>query len=84
LKNKYGDKLIVVAVYASPKTRYHRLSKRKIRPLTHEEAQTRDISQIENLHTGGPIAMADFTIINESSIEEFKLNINHFIEKHKL
>jgi dephospho-CoA kinase len=38
--------------------------------LTAEEAASRDKSELENLAKGGPIAMADFTIVNESSCEE--------------
>jgi dephospho-CoA kinase len=71
LKNYYGDKLSLVAVWSSPKTRYPRLSKRQIRPLTNEEAAARDKSEIENINKGVPIAMADFIIVNESSLKEF-------------
>jgi dephospho-CoA kinase len=60
--------MIVVAIYASPKTRYNRLSKREERPLTEAEAKSRDASEIENSHKAGPIVMADFTIINEDTI----------------
>jgi dephospho-CoA kinase len=72
LKSRYGEDFHVVAVWASPKTRYGRLSKRKVRPLTVEEAMSRDIAELENTNKGGPIAMADFTIINESSLEDLE------------
>lgn len=72
LKEKFADRLTVVSVFSSPKTRYNRLSKRTVRSLTAEEAKSRDYSEIENLEKGGPIAIADFTIINESSIAELK------------
>jgi dephospho-CoA kinase len=72
LKSRYGDGFRVVAVWASPKTRYGRLSKRKVRPLTEEEAAGRDIAELESTNKGGPIAMADFTIINESSLEDLE------------
>jgi dephospho-CoA kinase len=72
LKARYGDKFVVVAVWASPSTRYQRLAGRVVRPLTAEEAASRDKAEIENSNKGGPIAMADFTIINESSLEELK------------
>jgi dephospho-CoA kinase len=70
LKSRYGDSLYVVAIWASPETRYDRLTKRPVRPLTVEEAISRDIAEIENSNKGGPIAMANFTIINESSLED--------------
>ena len=69
LKNYYGENLYLVAVWASPATRYARLTDRSARGLTLEEAASRDIAEIENTNKGGPIAMADFIIINESSLE---------------
>jgi dephospho-CoA kinase len=71
-KSYYGDKFYVVAVYASPKTRYTRLAGRNQRALNSEEASSRDRSEIENLNKGGPIAMADFTIINGSTMENLR------------
>lgn len=74
LKNKYKDKLIVIAVYASPNQRYSRLinrgrkhgqdAKLQFRSFTRKEAEARDKAQIENLHQAGPIAMADYTLLN--------------------
>jgi dephospho-CoA kinase len=72
LKSRYGDDFRVVAVWASPKVRYGRLSKRKVRSLTVEEAMSRDIAELESTNKGGPIAMADFTIVNESSLEDLE------------
>ncbi|MBT4511467.1 MAG: AAA family ATPase [Chloroflexi bacterium] len=72
LKDNYGDELIIVAVYSSPRTRQNRLSSRPVRPLSKEESLSRDFAEIENLNKGGPIAMADYTLQNESSMEELK------------
>jgi dephospho-CoA kinase len=69
LKACYGEDLYLVAVWSSPRTRYARLTSRSSRRLTLEEAISRDRAEIENIAKGGPIAMADFTIINESSLE---------------
>jgi dephospho-CoA kinase len=79
LKEYYGDRLTVVAVWASPNTRYERLVSRKMRPLTPPEAAGRDRAEIENLNKGGPIAMADFTIINDSSISNMKKQVERII-----
>lgn len=88
-KNKYGERLTVIAIYASPKIRHERLAKRKWdkkndikmvnRPYTKEEAKKRDYAEIGNLHTGGPIAMADFTIINEGSKIELLKNLKKLV-----
>jgi dephospho-CoA kinase len=72
LKACYGEGLYLVAVWSSPKTRYARLASRSSRRLTLEGATSRDRAEIENIAKGGPIAMADFTIINESSLEDLR------------
>ena len=72
LKTYYGKDFYVVAVWASPGTRYARLTGRPDRRLTLEEAASRDRTEIENINKGGPIAMADFTIINESSLDDLR------------
>jgi len=72
LKNRYGDNFLVVAVWASPATRYLRLATRQVRPLTAQEAASRDVAELENTNKGGPISMADFTIINESALKDLQ------------
>ena len=64
-KKEFGEKFFVLAVYSSPDTREKRLLNRPFRPLKKGEIVLRDYSQIENLHQAGPIARADFTVINE-------------------
>ena len=83
LKTHYGEGFYVVAILASPKTRYARLTGRSNRRLTGEEAANRDRAEVENINKGGPIAMADFTIINESSITELKKEVKGVISKLK-
>ena len=72
LKGRYGEDLYLVAVWSSPRTRYARLSKRSSRRLTLAEAISRDSTELENTNKGGPIAVADFTIINESKLEDLR------------
>jgi len=79
LKTHYGDNFITVAVWASPETRYARLAGRNIRPLTYQDAVGRDYAEIENLDKGGPIAMADFTVINESSLTDIQKEVERII-----
>lgn len=81
LKKEFREELITVAIYASPKIRYERLAKRPERPLTFEEVYSRDCSQIENLTQGGPIAMADYTIDNNGTLDEFFAQIDKIVEK---
>ena len=79
LKERYGEKLSVLAVWSSSATRYARLAQRAERPLTLEKAASRDKSEIENINKGGPIAMADFIILNETSLEELKREIKRVL-----
>ncbi len=78
LKPKFPQ-LNLLAVYASPKTRYRRLASRPERPLGNEEAAGRDYAEIENLNKADPIAMADYAIMNEGSLEELKLSTERMI-----
>lgn len=89
MKDYYGDRLTVIHVYAPPEVRYERLEKRVIqkgdkdvknRPLTREQAKARDCAEIENLDKGGPIAMADYTILNTGFFDEYKGQIEKFIK----
>jgi len=81
LKGRYGEDLYLVAVWSSPRTRYARLGNRSSRPLTLKEAISRDRTELENSNKGGPIAVADFTIINESSLEKLRREASRVIAK---
>ena len=88
-KEKYPD-IIILSIYASPKTRYARLGKRKWdaqkdpkmknRSFTEKESASRDKAQLENLHTGPPIAMADFTFVNECSLREMQKGLEEILK----
>ena len=79
LQNYYRDSFCVVAVWASPRTRYARLSNRGERPLTEDEAASRDMAEVEGINKSGPIAMADFTILNESTLNDLKREVKKTI-----
>ncbi len=70
LKDKFGDNLLVLAVFTPRGLRYERLAHREERPLSMAEAVSRDFSEIENIEKGGPIALADYTIVNDGTTEE--------------
>ncbi len=83
LKDYYREDFYVVAVYASPRTRHARLASRSNRCLTSEEAAGRDRAEVENINKGGPIAVADYTIINESSLEDLEKDVRRVISSLK-
>ena len=69
LRKRFVDKFKIIAAYAPPHIRYARLADRPHRSLTAPEAWARDKSQIEDSHQAGPIAMADYTIDNQSTLQ---------------
>jgi len=83
LRNSYKEKFFVVALFASPKVRYDRLEKRDVRPLSKSESMERDYAEIENINKGGPIAMADYTIINEGNLMDLRSEFNKLLAKIK-
>lgn len=72
LERKYGKQLILIATTASKEVRHQRILKRNDSHRKYTDVQQiidREIAEIENLEKGGPIAYADFTILNNSSKE---------------
>ena len=71
IKEEFGDNFFVVAIFTPSGTRLSRLKNREHRPIeTKEDLTKRDITEIEGTDKGGPIAVADFTIINEGTFNE--------------
>ena len=81
MQKNFGDKFKVLAVYASPETRIERLANRPVRPLTRDDVISRDRAQIENLHQAGPIAVSDFTIINEDDKDYLYVAVDRVLER---
>jgi len=63
---KLFAQLTVIHIYAEPEVRYKRLAGRAVRPVSPEQARSRDLSELEKLNKGGPIAIADYMIENNS------------------
>ena len=77
LKEKFKEKLIILSIVVDKAIRYERISKREVRSLTKEEAIERDISEIETIAKAGPIAYADYYILNNGSIDEYINNLKN-------
>lgn len=67
LTETFGDQYITIAIAAPRALRHERTLKRKDshRTYTLEDIKKRDIAEIENLEKGGPIANANYTILND-------------------
>ena len=81
LKEVLATTMVVVAVVCSRASRYARLARRKERPLTEEEAERRDIAEIEAIEKGGPIAMADYYLTNEGSPSDLRESVASLLRK---
>jgi len=79
LRRKLKDHMYVVAVIASRYVRYERLAKRQVRRLLPQEAALRDFAEIERLEKGGPIAIADYFILNDESKEKLFRSVDRLI-----
>lgn len=72
--------ITIIAIYSPPRLRYQRLSQRGVRPLTENEAQGRDIAEIDNMEKAGPIAMADYTVLNTKDEQFFTNQLEQIIQ----
>ncbi len=82
MKKEFGDSFKVLAIHASPAIREERMKNRPTRALLSREAfEQRDFSQIGNIQQAGPIARADFMVINESSKDELFQQLDNVIKK---
>jgi dephospho-CoA kinase len=79
LKDKFGDAFKLLTVYTTKQLRYERLLKREFRPLTEKESMSRDISEIERLDKGGPIAYTDYLILNDGTLEEMNKHLEKYL-----
>lgn len=72
LHREFGDALIMIATTASKEVRHQRILNRNDGHRKYTSVQQiidREIAEIENIEKGGPIAYADYTILNNSSRE---------------
>lgn len=79
LREELGDSLTVIAIVTDRKIRYERLTTRVVRPLTNEEALKRDLSEIENIAKAGPIAHADYYILNNGTVREYQERLEEIL-----
>jgi dephospho-CoA kinase len=81
-RGAFGDALSVVAVHASPKTRYERMMRRR----RTDDAGSMDAFQARDLRElswglGDVIATADVMVVNEGTLEEFRRQARAALER---
>jgi dephospho-CoA kinase len=79
LKRAFPGNMTVLALAPPRHLRYDRLKHRSDRPYTTEAAQERDWYEIENTEKGGPIAQADYCIVNTGSISETRKKLDKIL-----
>lgn len=77
------DDFVLIAIHASPKTRYNRLIKRgrEDDSLSIEDLKKREEREL-GWGIGNVVAMADIIIINEESLDEFRKKIKKILEEN--
>lgn len=81
LKHEFPGNLTFIAVVVDKKLRYKRVSNRPDRPFDDKAIRERDQSEIENLEKGGPIAAADYYILNNGTIEEMNDRLSDILKE---
>jgi len=81
LKHEFPGCITFLAIVVDRKIRYERISKRADRAFDAQAVRERDRSEIENLEKGGPIAGADYYILNNGSISELYQGIDKVLEE---
>ena len=83
LKHEFPGQMTFIAVVVPKKLRYKRVAVRPERPFSEEEIKERDRSEIENLEKGGPIAAADYYVLNDGSVEQMEKKLGEILEEIK-
>ena len=80
LQHEFQGEIKVLAITADKDLRYQRLSVRQPRTLTNEQAKDRDISEIENIAKAGPIAYADYYVLNNGTVDDFHNRLKEILK----
>ena len=81
LKREFPKSLTFIAIVVDKKLRYKRVAARPDRSFDTAAIRERDRSEIENLEKGGPIAAADYYILNNGSVEAVGERMNEILKE---
>lgn len=79
MKQEFHSELQVISIITPKHLRYHRLLTRTERPQTEAISIERDHNEIETMQKGGPIAMADYFVINDGDKEKLHQRLDAVI-----
>ena len=81
LTEEFGDNVILIGVVADKELRYSRIAIRPGRNYNREEAKDRDLSELENLEKGLPIAYADYYVFNNGTLDEYRARLEEILKQ---
>ena len=81
LKKHFPTELKVIALVPPKNLRHKRISSRPERAMTLAEINDRDLNEIEVLEKGGPIAIADYFIVNKNSNLRTRIKIDKILKE---
>ena len=81
LKHEFPKMMTFLAVVVDKHLRYERVGKRPGRAFDAAAIRERDRSEIENLEKGGPIAAADYYVLNNGTIEEMCEDVDKVLKE---
>lgn len=83
-KERYGEDVLIIAVTAPRRIRHERLRNRPIRPFTEEQVTAREYAEIENIEKGGPIANADYIVLNDGTPAESYAQLDRILQQNDM
>lgn len=81
LKHEFPAAMSVIAIVTPKHERKTRMAKRTERPMTPQEVDERDWAEIENLEKGGPIAIADYFVHNDKTIDNLHAQLHDVLRQ---
>ncbi len=81
LQHEFPGCMTFVGVVVDKKLRYKRVATRPGRAFDENAIRERDRSEIENLEKGGPIAAADYYLLNNGSVEELQGDLDKILQE---
>lgn len=81
LKHEFHGNLTVVALTSRRYIRHRRLTQRSHNPMTAKQIDERDYDEIETLNKGGVIAIADYYLFDNGSLEQLHIQIDDLLRE---
>lgn len=79
-QREFPGALTLLAIVIPKAMRYERVAKRPDRPFDTQAIRERDYGEIEKMEKGAPIAMADYFILNDGSVEDLQSHIKDVLK----